>query len=222
MIKAILYKEWIKTRYLFLLAAVILMAFTAYCQLRISNVISLRSAAHLWEILLTRDNIFYEPMRYVPLFSGILLALFQFVPEMQQKRLKLCLHLPLAQNKIIGSMLGFGVSLLVALFVVTCLIIFLYLNPILAPELISRIMLTMLPWFVAGIAGYAFVAFAVLEPTWKRRLLNILAGVAFIRIFYLSSYAEAYNQVIVWLLIITLALVGLSFLSVSRFKDGVQ
>lgn len=222
MIKAILYKEWIKTRYLFLLAAVILMAFTAYCQLRISNVISLRSAAHLWEILLTRDNTFYEAMRYVPLFSGILLALFQFVPEMQQKRLKLCLHLPLAQNKIIGSMLGFGVSLLIILFVVTYLIIFLYLNPILAPELISRVMLTMLPWFVAGIAGYAFVAFTVLEPTWKRRLLNILAGVAFIRIFYLSGYAEAYNQVIVWLLIITLALAGLSFLSVSRFKDGVQ
>jgi len=83
-------------------------------------------------------------------------------------------------------------------------------------------MLTMMPWFVAGIAGYAFVAFTVLEPTWKRRLLNVLGGVAFIRIFYLSSYAEAYNQVIVWLLIIAFALVGLSFLSVSRFKDGVQ
>lgn len=222
MIKAILYKEWIKTRYLFLLAAVILAAFTAYCQLRIGKVVSLRGATHLWEILLSRDNTFYESMRYVPLFSGVLLALFQLVPEMQQNRLKLCLHLPLPQNKIIGIMLGFGVSLLLALFVVTYLIIFLYLNPILAPELISRVMLTMLPWYVAGIAGYAFVAFAVLEPTWRRRLLNVLAGAAFIQIFYLSSYAEAYNQVIVWLLIIAFALVGLSFLSVSRFKDGVQ
>lgn len=222
MIKAILYKEWIKTRYLFLLLAIILMAFTAYCQLRIGKVVSLRGAAHLWEILLTRDHTFHETMRYVPLFSGILLALFQFVPEMQQKRLKLCLHLPLPQSRIMGTMLGFGVNLLMALFVATCLIIGLYLYHVLAPELISRILLTMLPWFVAGFAGYAFVAFTVLEPTWRRRLLNVLAGVAFIRIFYLSSYAEAYNQVIVWLLIITLALVGFSFLSVSRFKDGVQ
>jgi hypothetical protein len=222
MIKAILYKEWIKTRYLFLLAAVILVTFTAYCQLRISKVVSLRGTAHLWEILLTRDHTFYETMRYVPLFSGILLALFQFIPEMLQKRLKLCLHLPLAQNKIIGIMLGFGVSLLVTLFVITYLIIFLYLNRILASELTTRIMLTMLPWFIAGIAGYAFVAFTVLEPTWRHRLLNVLAGIAFIRIFFLSSYAEAYNQVIVWLLIITFVLVGLSFLSVSRFKDGIQ
>lgn len=220
--KALLYKEWIKTRYLFLLAAIILVAFTTYCQLRIGKVVSLRGATHVWEILLSRDNTFYESMRYVPLFSGILLALFQFVPEMQQKRLKLCLHLPVAQNKIIGSMLGFGVSLLIALFIATYLIIGLYLNPILAPELITRIMLTLLPWFIAGIAGYAFVAFTVLEPTWKRRLLNVLAGIACVRLFYLSSYAEAYNRVIVWLLMITLALTGLSFLSVSRFKDGVQ
>ncbi len=222
MIKAILYKEWIKTRYPFLLLAVILVAFTAYCQLRIGKVISLRGAAHLWEILLSRDHTFYETLRHVPLFSGILLALFQFVPEMQQKRLKLCLHLPLPQNKIIGTMLGFGGSLLITLFVTTYLIIFLYLNRILAPEIISRVMLTMLPWFIAGIAGYAFVAFTVLEPTWRRRLLNVLAGVAFTRIFYLSNYAEAYNQVILWLLVVTLALVGLSFLSVARFKDGVQ
>lgn len=222
MIKAILYKEWIKTRYLFLLLAVISVAFIAYCQLRISKVVSLRGAAHLWEILLSRDHTFHETMRYVPLFSGVLFALFQFVPEMQQKRLKLCLHLPLRQNKIIGSMLGFGVSLLIALFVTTYLIIFLYLHRVLAPELITRVMLTMLPWFVAGVAGYAFVAFTVLEPTWRRRLLNVLAGVAYTRVFYLSNYAEAYNRVIVWLLLITLALVGLSFLSVARFKDGVQ
>ncbi len=218
----ILYKEWIKTRIALLLLLIVSAALVAYAQMRIGKVITLRGASHLWEILLTRDNTFLETLTYLPVFSGIVVALFQFLPEMQQKRLKLTLHLPVTQNRIIVSMLLYGVVALILLFALQHLFLWLYFQKILAVELTKRILLTTLPWYVAGIAGYAFTAWVCIEPAWRRRLINALFGVAFLRLFFLVSFAEAYNGWIVALLLFSVVLVGFSYISVQRFKDGVQ
>lgn len=218
----ILYKEWIKTRLILLLLFVVSAVLVAYAQMRIGKVVTLRGAAHLWEILLTRDNTFLEILTYLPLFSGIVVALFQFIPEMQQKRLKLTLHLPVAQNRIIAAMLLYGVVAITLLFLLQYLCLWLFFQKLLAVELIQRILLTALPWYVAGIAGYAFSAWICLEPTWRRRLVNALFAVAFLRLFFLSSFAEAYNGTIAVLLLLSVVMVGFSYISVQRFKDGVQ
>ena len=47
---AIFYKEWIKTRWYFLLAVVTTLGFTGYCMLRINRVIEMKGAAHVWVI----------------------------------------------------------------------------------------------------------------------------------------------------------------------------
>lgn len=60
-----------------------------------------QGGSHLWEILLSRDVVFIETLTYIPLLAGLLLAIVQFVPEMQQKRLKLTLHLPYPQNRML-------------------------------------------------------------------------------------------------------------------------
>ena len=43
---AIFYKEWIKTRWYFLLAVVATLGFTGYCMLRINRVVEMKGAAH--------------------------------------------------------------------------------------------------------------------------------------------------------------------------------
>ena len=45
---AIFYKEWIKTRWYFLLAVVTTLGFTGYCMLRINRVIEMKGAEHVW------------------------------------------------------------------------------------------------------------------------------------------------------------------------------
>ena len=50
MIKAIFYKEWIKTRQYLLLALLVSLGFSAYAMLRISRVCSLKGAEHLWVV----------------------------------------------------------------------------------------------------------------------------------------------------------------------------
>lgn len=222
MTKAVFYKEWIKTRRFFLLAIIVSSGFVWYAQMRLGKAFSLKGAAHLWEILLTHDHTFYEVIKYLPLALGVMTALFQFIPEMQQKRLKLTLHLPVAQSRMTAQMLLFGTTMVVLLFAVQNLSMYLFLKRLLAGELVVHILLTTLPWFTAGIAAYGFTAWTVLEPTWRRRIVNALVAAGFLRLLFLSDYAEAYNGIIAGLLLFAFILTGLPLISIERFKNGVQ
>ena len=108
--KAIVYKEWIKTRrYLF--AALLLTAgFAGYGLLRLYRAVELMGAGHIWEVMVTRNAVFIDPIKFVPLLAGLLLAVVQFVPEMERKCLKLTLHLPVPALATLGAMLVFGLA----------------------------------------------------------------------------------------------------------------
>lgn len=81
--KAIFYKEWIKTHRYFWLALIVSSVFVIYALLQLQRVIGFKGVEHLWEILLSRETVFIELLTYVPLAIGVLLALVQFVPEIQ-------------------------------------------------------------------------------------------------------------------------------------------
>ena len=194
---AIFYKEWIKTRWYFLLAVLATLGFTGYCMLRINRVVEMKGAAHVWEVMLQRDVIFIDMLQYIPLIAGILMAIVQFVPEMQRKCLKLTLHLPYPELKMTGNMLLSGLILLLVCF-------------------------TALTWYLAGISGYLLVAWICLEPAWKRRILNLIIAVLLLRIFFLSPTPEAYNKFLPYLVVYTLLTASFSWLSIVRFKAGKQ
>lgn len=220
--KAIFYKEWIKTRRYFPAALIVSLAFILYALLRLQRVINFKGVAHLWEILLSRDVVFIEILTYLPMITGLLLAIVQFVPEMQQKRLKLTLHLPYSQTRMLLWMLCAGLSGLFLMDLLNYAVLYAYLQSILAPELIQRILLTTLPWYICGITTYLLTAWICLEPTWKRRIINAFISCGIIRIFYLSDVPQAYDRFIWILLLFTAATLLLSQLSVTRFKAGKQ
>ena len=220
--KAIFYKEWIKTRRYFPIALIVSVIFIIYALLGIQRVINFRGVAHLWEILLSRDVVFIETLTYIPLLTGLLLAIVQFVPEMQQKRLKLTLHLPYPQNRMLMLMQNAGLSELIVIYLIDYLILYVYLQNILAPELTDRILLTSLPWYLAGLALYPLAAWVCLEPTWRRRVADILVAVGVCRLFFLSETPQAYDGMLPWLLALLLCVLFFPLLSVYRFKQGCQ
>ena len=219
---AIFYKEWIKTRWYLLLALLVTLGFAGYSMLRINRVASMKGVEHVWEVMLARDTVFVDLLEYIPLLTGILLALVQFVPEMHRKCLKLTLHLPYPELKMTGNMLLSGLVLLLVCFASNFLLMEVYLNGILAHELKNHILLTALTWYLAGISGYLLVAWICLEPAWKRRILNLIIAVLLLRIFFLSPTPEAYNKFLPYLLVYTLLTASFSWLSIVRFKAGKQ
>lgn len=219
---AIFYKEWIKTRWYLLLALLVTLGFAGYSMLRINRVASMKGVEHVWEVMLARDTVFVDLLEFIPLLVGILLALVQFVPEMHHKCLKLTLHLPYPQLRMINLMLLYGLVVLLICFAANYLLMTVYMQGVLAPELYSRILLTVLPWYLAGIAAYLLISWICLEPAWKRRVLNLVISVLLLRIFFLAPAPEAYNAFLPWLAIYTLLTASLSWLSIARFKVGKQ
>ena len=222
MIKAIFYKEWIKMRWFCLVAALFLAGFTAYALLRVQRVITFKGAAHIWEVMLEKEVVFVDILQYLPVLLGVLLALVQFIPEMTHKRLKLTLHLPFPQRKMILLMMGVGLAALAVLSAVQAFVLWRYFHTLLAPELVSRILLTLLPWYLAGLALYPLAAWVCLEPTWRRRVADILVAVGVCRLFFLSETPQAYDGMLPWLLALLLCVLFFPLLSVYRFKQGCQ
>ena len=220
--KAIVYKEWIKTRrYLF--AALLLTAgFAGYGLLRLYRAVELMGAGHIWEMMVTRNAVFIDPIRFVPLLAGLLLAVVQFVPEMQRKCLKLTLHLPVPALATLGAMLVFGLAALSVLFGIGVAIVGLGPLPVIARELAGNILCTALPWFLAGMAAYLLGAWGILEPTWRRRAVNILMSLLVLRLFFLGEVPHAYDGFLPLLALLTACTASLSWISVVRFMAGRQ
>lgn len=222
MIQGLIQKEWIKTRWAILALYLLGLAVVGYDILTIQRVINLKGAAHLWEILLTKDVIFLSAVQFQPLLTGAALAAIQFVPEMMQKRLKLTLHLPMSGACITFTMLSYGLLSMLLLIIVQYLVLFFYLHSVLAPELVEHLLVSVAPWFMAGLLAYGWTSLIVLEPTWRRRVVYLLMGYGLLRVFFVTEIPRAYQDTLLPLLLITLLLCYFSFLSINRFKEGKQ
>lgn len=216
------YKEWIKTRWYLLLMFLVTLGFAGYAMLRVRRVAELNGIAHVWEVMIAKDVVFVDTLQYVPVLAGLLLALVQFMPEMYHKCLKLTLHLPCSQERVLCSMLCFGGLALAVCFAASYLLMFACLQEMLAPELYRRIGLSALPWYEAGLASYLLGAWICLEPAWKRRVPYMVVALLVLRIYFMAPAPEAYNGFMPCLTVGTLLLASLPWLSVVRFKAGEQ
>ncbi len=222
MIRAIFYKEWIKTCWYLLLATLFMIGITGYSILRIGRAIAIQGIDHLWVVMVQKDAIFVDLLQFVPLLIGVLFAAVQFFPEIQRKCLKLTLHLPYSQKRMIMLMLVYGVLALAVCFAMSFIIMGVYLPQHFTRELVQRILLSAAPWFLAGFSGYLLVSWICLEPTWKCRVLNLIIAALISRVYFLAPGAEAYNSFLPVLTLYTLLIASLSWISVVRFKAGKQ
>ena len=222
MTKMILYKEWLKTRWVLPGIVLVMAAITFYCFLNLTKVVQIRGAELLWETLITKETVLTEIFRFVPAVAGALLALSQWIPEIQHKRLKLTLHLPYPQGRMILVVASFGLCILTLLYALQACVSALVFAKWIPVELISRMFHTMTVWYLAGWAAYLFTSALCLEPTWRFRVLILLVSAGLLRILYLSSTPEAYNGFLPWLLLYVVLSGGLLLSSESRFKEGLQ
>ncbi len=178
MFKALLFKEWLKTRQVFFISLILTAAVSTYVILMMARLIQLKGVDHLWLIMILKDNSFVDTLKYIPTLVGIAIAVAQMVPEMSQKRLKLTLHLPYPQFTMVGIMLATGIAELLFIYLIQLAAIGIYDSGILPSELTWRVLLTMIPWCFAGFSVYLFSCSICLEGTWKRRIMLALLGIA--------------------------------------------
>lgn len=218
----IIYKEWLKTRWVLLGILLVMGAITFYCFLNLSKVVEIRGAELLWEALVGKDTVLTEILRYLPVAAGALLSAAQFVPEVTQKRLKLTLHLPYPQGRMLLDLVLYGLVALSVLFLLQSVVAGAVLSRWVVWELVARILRTMAVWYLAGWAAYLFTAAICLEPTWKMRALEALVAAGLFVLLFKSPVPEAYNGFFPFLLVYVLLSVSLLYYGVARFKEGKQ
>jgi hypothetical protein len=220
MYKSIIYKEWIKTRRVIALMALLFVGLGVWSFLKINEECRISGMVNLWETLLQKGVVFFAIFRFAPLFLGAMLAITQYVPELHSKRLKLTLHLPLPERHIIATMLLFGLSATLVFVVVSLAALLGGLSIDFPREIVGAAFQLILPWFLAAPAVYLLASWVCLEPLWKQRVLNFLVAVAAIAFFFFDAKAGAYLSMNLWLVAAIILAFLFPFYSTLRFKEG--
>lgn len=222
MLKSIFYKEWLKIgRITSILFAVGLCAVAGiYLSVRHDLIIS--DANKLWDFIVNQRHIYFSIFKFMPLIFGLLIGLAQFVPETTEKRIKLSLHLPINEEEIILKMVGYGAGIVATMFLLLFLIFYIWGLYYFPYEIMKLASLTLLPWFLSGIAAYFLISFIVLEPVWIYRVLYTIVSILFISMFYKSDRAGAYQPSVLTLVCCVLLISISSLFSIYRFRKGEQ
>lgn len=220
--KALLFKEWIKTRWVLFLLLTVFMLAMGYIALRLNSAVRNVGIAHLWEVFIIKNVVLLNQLKYFPLLAGITIGLAQYIPEIVKKRLKLTLHLPLSENRILFVMLGYGLSTLFILFLISYLLFLSGLSFHFPEEIVWAWIGTVLPQILGGFAAYLLTAWIVLEPTWERRLENTVIGLLLLSLFLIEESSWAYLYLFPFLTGSLVILFFLPRISIGRFKTGLQ
>lgn len=223
MLQALFYKEWCKTKRIILLLLLVFAGALAYTFINIDQMFRISGATNTWSNTIMKDmSILPQILTWIPVLAALLLSFTQFIPEMTDKRLKLTLHLPLPENKIMSAMLLYGVCILLVLYLLTYILLLLGTSMYYPAEIITAMLWQSAPWFLAGILGYLLATWITLEPTWRQRIFNAFIAICILSVFFISAKSGAYSTLIIYLVLVAIISFSFPFYSTARFKDGAQ
>ncbi|MDR3061693.1 MAG: hypothetical protein LBU57_06230 [Dysgonamonadaceae bacterium] len=222
MYQSIFYKEWIKTRRLTGLLFIIFTGLITYIFIDILHQLRTSGAVDFVEAVIQKDIPLLTLMKYLPVLSGVLFAINQYTPEMQNKRFKLTLHLPLPESSIVSAMLGYGFTVMFILLSASFGSLLIGLRVLFPPEIVCANSLSALPWFLAGLAGYLIASWVSFEPVWKYRVLNAIPGICALSFFFIPSKSGGFTTFLPELIAFIIISFSFTYYSTSRFKEGAQ
>ena len=220
--KALLFKEWIKTRWILLLMFAAFILAMGYIALRISSAARNVGMPHLWEVFILKNVVLLDQIKVLPLLAGIIMGITQFIPEMTKKRFKLTLHLPLGENRIMCLMLGYGMVCLLLLFAVSYGGFLWGLSGSFPREVVGAWFVTILPHVLGGFASYLLAAWIILEPVWSQRLYNAVIGLLVLSVFMIQGVPGSHACMYPFLFGTLVLLALYPKISIRRFKEGMQ
>jgi len=218
--KSILYKEWLKLKWIFLLFTLLGIAAVSSIFLNVQHDFLFLGATTYWYNTLFLGVQYFHLLKYVPLVIGIAIGVAQYFPETVNKRIKLSFHLPINENKILILMMLCGTIALIVTFAGMFLLFWGLSSHYFPTEIVYDAIVTVTPWFLAGFVIYYFIALIVMEPVWKYWILYGLIAYAFIGLYLEPSMAGGYGPINLKLIVLTILLSLSSLFSAYRFRKG--
>ncbi|HPN39659.1 MAG TPA: hypothetical protein PL041_14775, partial [Melioribacteraceae bacterium] len=141
-------------------------------------------------------------------------------PEITDKRLKLTLHLPVNENKMMLTMSLVGSVMLIVIYGFSLIALVLVSSIYYAKEITYSMLITVAPWYLSGLVLYFSSAIIILEPIWKRRILYSFIVLGFIYLLLDDRYFNLYNYSIYKFAILSLFFFFAVLITGYRFKRG--
>ncbi len=218
MLGAIFRKEYFKIRWPWLLVLMFNFCVLGHVAVSTRRLFILDHPEVVWYRVLHLGQIHFEPMMYVPLVSGILIACFQFLPEMWGERFRLSLHLPASPGFIAMGHLLVGLTAYALIIAIDFMGLAMITADYFPWQGVVTSLLTVLPWGMAGAAAYLGGALALLEPNYRLKAVNLGLAVGVAGLYMNKGMPGAYTPS---LLILTLPLgllMAAILLPVLRFR----
>lgn len=219
----IFYKEWIKTRWAMLASLAVAVAVTLYIFTVVANKMTVLGAK-IYTLQVLYDNppvIYYSLLTYIPLLIALSVGVSQYMPEVSRKRIRLTLHLPMKNNRLILYMALYGV---VALTVVNLIVLglFMWENAAVFPsEVTMPTLRSVLPYFLVSYPAYNFIAMIAMEPNRWRQLIYTVIALCVLSPFLARINEHGANFHNVWtLLLMAAASFPLLLYTSHRFNKG--
>lgn len=218
MFGSLLRKEWVKLRIFWLVAFGLNLSVIIYVFAAMRRLFRLDHAEVVWYRVIHLGQAFYEPMTYVPLFTGLFLAAAQFLPEMRNQRFRISLHLPTPAYLIVLGHVLAGLALLLIILCADCALLWSVVMSHFPHEIAVRALLTVLPWCLAGITGYLGGALVLLEPVWKLRVFNGLIAAGIAAMLLRPAVPGAYAPILLPMTLLVLLFMPSVLLPAYRFR----
>ncbi|HBL76899.1 MAG: hypothetical protein A2W90_00965 [Bacteroidetes bacterium GWF2_42_66] len=218
--KSVIYKEWLKVRW-FLIGFTALGIFgVGYIFLKVQHDFAFMEAKNYWYNSLFKGLQYFGYLKFLPLAGALAIGVAQYFPETINKRIKLTFHLPLKENKVLMMMHTFGTCSLLAAYLLIFAVFFGFSKIFFASEMVNGAVISVFPWFLAGLTSYFIIALVVLEPIWKYRIFYSLIGGFFVTIYLKSAVTAGYGPANPILFVLTACLSIALIFSAYRFRKG--
>lgn len=218
--KSVIYKEWLKIRWFLIGYAILGIVSVGYIFLKVQHDFTFFEGKNYWYSILFQGYQYFSYMKFLPLAGAVAIGIAQYFPETINKRIKLTFHLPVKENKLLLMMHAFGSLSILAAYLLIFVVFFGFSKVFFPTEIVRDAVITVFPWFLAGLTAYFMIALIVLEPIWKYRAFYFITGAFFSTIYLKSAVTAGYAPVNLILFVFTAALSIALIFSAYRFRKG--
>lgn len=202
MIKSVFLKEWLKVRKVWLFAIGVNLCMLAYLLLTVRHQFKVEHSEMIWYWAFELRRLLYDSVKYVPLLTGVMIAIAQFLPEMISNRFRLSLHLPIRADMLVWSWVGFGALMGGLIMAMDAVGLYLIMSGWFPGEAAWSAVLTASPWFLAGWIAYFGVTLIMMEPQMRQRLFYLVLTLAFLALLYQEKGYQEYDKALPMLFLI--------------------
>ncbi|KLE08732.1 DUF4857 domain-containing protein [Aliarcobacter butzleri] len=189
MFQSIFIKEWLKIKSFLLFSILTSIIILGYFAFKLNFEFStVEPESMMWYRFVQLEQKPYFDLIFYYLIFGCLFALFQFLPELIQKRVKVTIHLPLNLPQIVFSHIFIGLVFIIFYYSFISLSILAICAHYYPEEIVQIIFKDTLAFSLISIISYILISALILEQNKKILFLKALILVLFLFVFIKEQF----------------------------------